>query len=64
MQASHNVLLVISFLSGHIVQFACTFNVSFSIWSAALIKPGRRSFEQAKVSKPELDDEKEHWNDQ
>ncbi|XP_013600847.1 PREDICTED: mucin-5AC [Brassica oleracea var. oleracea] len=31
---------------------------------AALIKPGRRSFEQAKVSKPELDDEKEHWNDQ
>ncbi|KAF2617030.1 hypothetical protein F2Q68_00041401 [Brassica cretica] len=46
------------------VQFACTFNVSFSIWSAALIKPGRRSFEQAKVSKPELDDEKEHWNDQ
>ncbi|KAG5385854.1 hypothetical protein IGI04_037324 [Brassica rapa subsp. trilocularis] len=31
---------------------------------AALIKPGKRSIEQAKVSKPELDDEKEHWNDQ
>ncbi|KAF8099805.1 hypothetical protein N665_0237s0057 [Sinapis alba] len=31
---------------------------------AVLLKPGRRSFEQAKVAKPELDDEKEHWNDQ
>ncbi|KAL0714123.1 hypothetical protein Bca4012_021102 [Brassica carinata] len=31
---------------------------------AVLLKPGRRSFEQAKVAKPELDDEKELWNDQ
>ncbi|KAJ4890155.1 Uncharacterized protein Rs2_29903 [Raphanus sativus] len=31
---------------------------------AVLLKPGRRSFEQAKVAKPEIDDEKELWNDQ
>ncbi|KAJ0253600.1 Mucin-5AC-like protein [Hirschfeldia incana] len=37
----------------------------FSVNRTALTSlDGRRSFEQAKVAKPELDDEKELWNDQ